>query len=67
MRYRLQRAEAFFGEQFLDLDFARRQPLIGRIRNSRLVFIEDAGHLIEIDQRARFVEVVRDFLGRDSS
>ena len=41
--------------------------LAGQIRDSRLVFVEDAGHLIEIDQRARFVELVRDFLGRDGS
>ena len=37
--------------------------LAGRIKNSRLEFIEDAGHLIEIDQPARFVELVREFLG----
>ena len=36
--------------------------LASRIANSRLVFVENAGHLIEIDQRAQFIELVRDFL-----
>ena len=36
--------------------------LASRIRDSVLVFVEDAGHLIEIDQPARYLELVRDFL-----
>lgn len=36
--------------------------LAQKIPNSRLVFVEDAGHLIEIDQPARFLELVRGFL-----
>ncbi len=35
-----------------------------RVRRSRLVFVEDAGHLIEIDQPERYVSLVRDFLNR---
>ncbi|NQU69305.1 MAG: alpha/beta hydrolase [Rhodospirillales bacterium] len=36
--------------------------LAGQVRNSQLVFVEDAGHLIEIDQRESYLKLVRDFL-----
>ena len=35
--------------------------------DAQLVFVEDAGHLIEIDQRASYLELVRDFLAEGSS
>lgn len=36
--------------------------LTRQVPGSRLVFVEDAGHLIEIDNRAGYLELVRDFL-----
>lgn len=41
--------------------------LAKQVRDARLVFVEDAGHLIEIDQRASFLDLVRDFLAEGSS
>ncbi|MFP6733827.1 MAG: alpha/beta hydrolase [Rhodospirillales bacterium] len=41
--------------------------LASQIRDAQLVFVEDAGHLIEIDQRASYLELVRDFLAEGSS
>ncbi len=41
--------------------------LAGQIQDARLVFVEDAGHLIEIDQPAGFLELVRDFLADGSA
>jgi pimeloyl-ACP methyl ester carboxylesterase len=38
--------------------------LESQVPQSRLVFVEDAGHLIEIDQPERFLSLVREFLGR---
>lgn len=41
--------------------------LAGQVKDARLVFVEDAGHLIEIDQRASFLELVRDFLAEGAN
>jgi len=38
--------------------------LKSQVPTSRLVFVEDAGHLIEIDQPERYLSLVRDFLDR---
>ena len=38
--------------------------LESQVPQSRLVFVEDAGHLIEIDQPERFLALVRECLGR---
>ena len=38
--------------------------LKSRIARSHLIYVYDAGHVIEIDQPQRFVSVVGDFLGR---
>ena len=38
--------------------------LESQVPQSQLVFVEDAGHLIEIDQPDRYVSLVREFLGR---
>lgn len=39
--------------------------LASQVKSARLVLVEDAGHLIEIDQRASFLELVRGFLAQD--
>lgn len=38
--------------------------LESQVPQSRLVFVEDAGHLIEIDQPERYITLVREFLDR---